>query len=228
MPPTPVPATTPVPARPRCASRPTLVAITRRVGLSLLVACVIPAVLLALCTTAFGVWPAIGVALAWSYGSIAVRAALGKRPSGLLWLTAAVLTGRTLVSLAADSAFFYFLQPIISDGVLAVVFLASLATARPMVARLAGDFYPMDDELHVRPRICKLFTRLTLVWALLCVGKAATTLWLLLSQSIDTFVVVNSATVATINVVAAAATIGVAALVGRREGLLGSRVVVPG
>ena len=51
----------------------------------------------------------------------------------------------------ADSTWLYFLQPVISDGVVAALFLLSLASARPMVARLAGDFYPMDHELAVTP-----------------------------------------------------------------------------
>ena len=38
---------------------------------------------------------------------------------------------RTLIALLTDSTFLYFLQPIISDGVIAAMFLLSLATARP-------------------------------------------------------------------------------------------------
>ena len=99
-----------------------------------------------------GVWTAIVVALGWSYGAIGWRALTRRRTSGLLILTAILMTGRTVIALVTDSPFLYFLQPIISD-VVATTFLLSLATARPMVARLAGDFYPMDHELSVRPRV---------------------------------------------------------------------------
>ncbi|MCY7396588.1 MAG: hypothetical protein LH468_10620 [Nocardioides sp.] len=174
-----------------------------------------------MCLVASGVWTAIVVALLWSYGAIAWRAATGRKPSGLLVLTAVVLTGRTALSMVADSTFLYFLQPIISDGLIAAVFLLSLATARPMVARLAGDFYPMDAELAQRPRIRRLFWHLTLMWALLCVGKAGMTLWLLNSASLETFVLVKSLLVLGINALAVSATIGAAALVARYEGLLG-------
>jgi uncharacterized membrane protein len=201
-------------------TRPTLGSIVRRVAVSLLVACAVPATLFAGLTTLWGVWVAIGAALAWSYGAIAWRAVTGRRASGLLWLTAAVLTGRTLIALAADSTFFYFLQPILSDAVLATVFVGSLLTAKPMVARLAGDFYPMDDELHLRPGIRRLFRNLTVLWAVLCLAKAGVTLWMLLSLSLELFVVLNSATAMSVNALAAAATIAVAALVARREGLL--------
>ncbi|MCW2776062.1 MAG: hypothetical protein JWN91_4388 [Nocardioides sp.] len=205
---------------------PSLGAVVRRVGLSLLVACAIPAALFYVCFRVNGVWTAIFVALGWSYGAIAWRALTGRRTSGLLILTAVVMTGRTLIALLTDSTFLYFLQPIISDGVISVMFLLSLATARPMVARLAGDFYPMDHELSVRPRIRRLFWQLTLMWAALCLGKALMTLWLLQSQSLDTFVLVKSVSVLSINAAAVAVTIGAAVLVARKEGLLAPRVAV--
>jgi uncharacterized membrane protein len=161
------------------------------------------------------------VALGWSYGAITWRALTGRRASGLLILTAIVMTGRTVIALATDSTFLYFLQPIISDGVVGTTFLLSLATARPLVARLAGDFYPMDHELSVRPRIQRLFRNLTVMWAVLCLGKATMTLWLLRSTSLETFVLVKSISVLSINALAVAATIAAAVVVGRKEGLLG-------
>ena len=202
---------------------PALGAVIRRVSLSLLIACVVPATLFYACFVLAGVWTAIVAALGWSYGAIAWRALTGRRTSGLLLLTAILMTGRTAIALVTDSAYLYFLQPIISDGVVATTFLLSLATARPMVARLAGDFYPMDHELSVRPRVQRLFWRLTVFWAALCLGKSAMTLWLLQTQSLETFVLVKSVAVLAINVLAAVATVAAAALVARREGLLGPR-----
>ena len=193
----------------------------RRVSSSLLIAVVVPASLFYGVFVVFGVWPAIAAALAWSYGAIAWRALTHRRTSGLLILAAILLTGRTALSVAVDSAWLYFLQPIISDGVVAALFFASLASARPMVARLAGDFYPMDHELSLRPRIRRLFRNLTVLWAVLGLAKAAVTLWLLQSQSLETFVLVKSVVMLGTNLVAAAATVALAALVGRKEGLLG-------
>jgi hypothetical protein len=207
--------------------RPGLLAIIRRVSLSLLIAVVVPAVLFYGFFVLAGVWTAIGAALVWSYGAIAWRAMTGRRASGLLILAALLLTVRTALSVAADSPWLYFLQPIISDGLVALLFLLSLASARPMVARLAGDFYPMDDELAARPRVRRLFRNLTIMWAVLGLAKAGTMLWLLQSQTLGTFVLVKSVSMLTINVLAAFATIGLAALVARREGLLGSTRRVP-
>ena len=207
--------------------RPRLRTILRRVATSLTVACAVPAALFLACFEVFGVWPAVLTALAWSYSAIAWRALTGRRTSGLLVLTAVVLTGRTVISLLADSTFLYFLQPIISDGVVAATFLLSLATARPMVARLAGDFYPMDAELSLRPRIRRLFWHLTAMWAVLCLAKSVAMFWALTSLSLDTFVLVKSISMPATNLLAVAVTIAAAVLVGRKEGLLGGPALSP-
>ena len=201
-------------------THPRLGSVIRRVSLSLLIACAVPATLFYVCFVVAGVWTAIVVALGWSYGAIGWRALTRRRTSGLLILTAILMTGRTVIALVTDSPFLYFLQPIISDGVVATTFLLSLATARPMVARLAGDFYPMDHELSVRPRVRRLFWRLTVFWAALCLGKSLMTLWLLQTPSLETFVLVKSVAVLALNVLAAVATVAAAAVVARQEGLL--------
>ena len=207
--------------------RPSLLSVVRRVSLSLLVAVVVPAGVFYGFFVLAGVWHAIAAALVWSYGAIAWRLVTRRRTSGLLILTAVLLTGRTAISVVADSTWLYFLQPIISDGAVALLFLLSLASARPMVARLAGDFYPMDHELAARPRVRRLFRHLTIMWAVLGLAKAGLTLWLLQSQTLGTFVLVKSVSTLTVNVLAAFATIGLAALVGRQEGLMGATRLVP-
>ena len=198
---------------------PALTTVIQRVSLSLLIAVVVPAAVFYGFFALAGVWAAIVAALAWSYGAIAWRAMTGRRMSGLLILTAVLLTGRTAL---------YFLQPVITDGIVSALFLLSLASARPMVARLAGDFYPMDHELAMRPRVRRLFRHLTLLWAALGLAKASMTLWLLQSQSLETFVLVKSVSMLAINVLAAFATVGLAALVARKEGLMGATArIVP-
>ena len=207
--------------------RPSLPAVVKRVSMSLLIAVIIPAVVFYSVFVLAGVWTAIITALVWSYGAIAWRAVTGRRTSGLLILAAILLTGRTVLSIAADSTWLYFIQPVISDGIVAGLFLLSLASARPMVARLAGDFYPLDHELAARPRIRRLFRNLTVMWAVLGLMKGSWTLWLLQSQSLETFILVKSVSMLAINMLATFATIGLAALVARKEGLVGSARLVP-
>ena len=217
------PASAPSSSLAPASPRPGLGAVVRRVALSVTVACAIPAAVFYTVFAVAGVWVAIGFALAWSYGALAWRAMTGRRTSGLLVLTAAVLTGRSLISFVAGSPFLYFLQPILTDAAIGVAFMVSLFGARTLVARLAGDFYPMTDEIAARPRIQRLFRVLTAMWALLYLGKATFTLWLLLSASLADFVLIKSVTVTAVNFSAAGLTLLIASTVGRREGLVAIR-----
>ena len=202
------------------AARPRLRTILRHLGLSLLWANVVPAALFYACFAAGNVWTALVAALAWCYGAMAWRLSTRRRTSGLLWLTAIGLTVKTALSMATGSTFLYFIQPAMNDSAVALLFLASLATARPVVARLASDFYPMTEDVAVRPRIQQLFWRLTLLWALVCLVKAAATVWLLESVSLSTFVAIKSVLTPGIATLGVIATIAIALRVARHEGLL--------
>lgn len=208
-----------LPAAPATTHRPhpCLVAVARRAGVSLAIGCVVPATVFYTVVCVSGVWTAILAALGWSYGTLAWRRATGRRTPALLVLTTAVLTARTTVALVADSAFVYFLQPIVLDIAIATVFLLSLRTTRPVIARLAGDFYPVDDELAARPTIVRHFRRLTVLWATMWLAKAAIGLSLLLTQPLETYVLVKGITVLVVNTTAMAATLTAAAFVLRRE-----------
>ena len=205
---------------------PQLRSILRRVGMNLLVACVVPGIVFYTMFTTFGVWPAIVASLAWSYGAITVRALTGRRPSGMLLLTAGVLTLRTIVALASHSTFIYFLQPVLTDLLIGIAFLASTLTARPVVARLAGDFYPLTAELHGRPAMRRLFRRLTLMWAMALLAKAAVVFVLLVSQPLATFVLAKSILVPITNASCIALTVLAATAVARHEGLLPTRTAI--
>jgi hypothetical protein len=205
---------------------PALGAVLRRVGTNLLVACVVPAAIFYSLFVTVGIWPAIGAALCWSYGAIAVRALTGRRPSGMLVLTAGVLTVRTVVALLAHSTFIYFLQPVLTDLVVGTTFLLSAITARPAVARLAGDFYPLTDELNARPAMRRLFRRLTVLWAMALLAKASVMFTLLQSQPLSTFVLAKSIVIPLTNASCIGLTILAATAVARREGLLPTRTAI--
>jgi Protein of unknown function (DUF3159) len=200
--------------------RPRLRAIFRHLSLSILMANVIPSVLFYGCLLAGNVWTALIVALVWCYGSMAWRLSTRRRVSGLLLLTMVGLTAKTILAFASGSTFVYFLQPAITDGAVAALFLVSLATARPVVGRLAGDFYPMSADIAARPRVQRLFWRLTLLWALICVVKSVTTVWLLESFPLVTFVAMKEVVIVSTFAIGVAVTIAAAFRVARTEGLL--------
>jgi intracellular septation protein A len=207
-------------------ARPRLSAVIRHIALSLLTANIIPSVLFYCCLVAGDMVLALIAALAWCYGALAWRISTKRRTSGLLWLTLFGLTAKTALALASGSVFIYLLQPALSEGVFAVVFLLSLLTARPLVARLAADFYPVDADLAARPRVQQLFWRLTLMWAVICAAKAAVSLWLLHAVSISTYVETKTVLTPTTAIAGAALTVALCVQVGRHEGLLPSRHLV--
>ena len=199
---------------------PGLRAILLRVVVSLVIAVVAPAVLFWAAMVFFNVYAAVSVALAWMVAAMCWRWATRRPVSGLLILTLGIMTVRTAFTLATGNTFVYFVQPVFADATVAAIFLGSLWTARPIVARLAPDFYPIDVALAARPRIKRLFRRLTLLWGLVIVAKGTTTLWLLLSQSTRDFVLIKSTAIIALTVLAAAVTVALSAMVGRQEGLL--------
>lgn len=224
--PAPAPATTTL-APARAHLRPRLRAVIRHLSLNLLVATIVPSVLFYVCLIAADMWVALVAALTWCYLTMVWRVRTGRPTSALLWLTVAGLTGRTVLAFATGSTFVYFVQPAIGDAAVAVAFLVSLATARPAVARLAAEFYPMTTDVAARPRVRLLFTRLTLLWSGICAAKAGVALWLLHSLSITTFVEARMVYTPSVAVLGAAVTVLLATRVARREGLLaGSRLAV--
>ena len=204
---------------------PHLGAVIRRVAVSLSTAVVAPAVLFAAVVLLANVSTAMVVALAWVVAAISWRGATGRAVSGLLVLTLVIMTVKTTITFATGSTFLYFVQPVLVDVVVGAVFLSSLRTARPFVARLAPDFCPMDAALSARPAICRLYRGLTLMWGLVILVKGGVTLWLLLTLSTVDFVVIKSGAILAMTLAATAVTVVWSVVVCRREGLVGHDAV---
>lgn len=212
--------TTPVGVAGATHETPRIGAVLRHLGLSLLMANIVPSVLFYVCLVSLDVWAALVAALVWCYGAMAWRMATRRRMSMLLLLTLVGLSVRTAVAFASGSTFLYFLQPVLNNTVVALLFLLSLATARPVVARLAADFFPMTDDIAKRPRVERLFWHLTLLWAVVALGKATMTLWLLQSQSVVNFVVFKDTFFLAVTVFALTVTVSASVWVAGKEGLL--------
>jgi hypothetical protein len=208
-----------VPLAPTAPARPRDIAI--RGAASLTAAVFVPAVLLWAALVLFNVAVAVIVVLAWMVGAVALRRVCGKPISGLLLLTLTVMAIRTAFTLATGSTFIYFIQPVFADLTVATLFLSSLATTRPVIARLAPDFYPMASDVAARPEVRALFSRLTLMWGLVILAKATITLWLLETLSTVNFVLIKGGAVITLTLAAVLVTLVWSVVVGRQQGLLG-------
>jgi hypothetical protein len=209
----------PVPVHPR-PPRPQLRAVIARVAASLAIAVVAPAALFATTLLIINVYAAVSVALAWMVAAMCWRRTTGRPVSWLLVVTLTIMTIKTVFTLVTGNTFVYFVQPVFADAAAAAIFLGSLWTARPIVARIAPDFYPVDAALAARPRIRQLFRRLTLLWGLVLVVKGSVTMWLLVTLSTVNFVLIKGSAILTLTLLATTTTIALSAIVGRQEGLL--------
>ncbi len=188
--------------------------------MSLATAVVAPTALFAATLLIVNITTAVLVALAWMAGAMCWRWTTNRPVSGLLLLALGIMAVKTSITLATGNTFIYFVQPVFVDLVVSAVFLGSLWSARPIVARLAPDFFPMSAAVAASPAIRRLFRRLTLLWGLFILVKGTVTFWLLMSLSTVHFVLIKGGAIITLTLTAAVVTVVWSVIVGRQEGLL--------
>lgn len=131
-------------------------------------------------------------ALVWSVCTMAYRLLRGKPIPGLLWLTSIALTARTVAALATGSAVVYFLQPTVTTWLVGAAFFVSVPLGRPLAEKIAMDLMPLEPHLRSHPVMRRFFRDVSIWWGFTSMVNFAITLWLLLSHSTTTFVVVKS------------------------------------
>jgi uncharacterized membrane protein len=137
------------------------------------------------------------------------------------------ITVRTAVSLASGSTFVYFAQPVLGSLVISCVFLLSVAVGRPMVERLALEFWPLTPEMQAHPAVGRLLRRLTFLWAGLNLLMSATTFTLLVVLPLPMFVAVKQVVAWTISGIGIAITIDRSVRTARRAGFVAVAPPVP-
>ena len=195
-------------------------AVARRGGPKLLEATVVPGAIFYLSLVLGGLGAAYIGALAWVYGCLLARLIRRRAASPLLVLAVVALTVRTAVAIGSGSAFVYFMQPILGALVIGAVFLASLLRGRPLIARLAGDFWPISPEMAENAGVRSLFRRLTALWAVVNITTAATTFVLLMALPLAAFVAVKQAAALGITVIGVTVTISLSHRTACREGFV--------
>jgi len=200
--------------------RPVLLAVGRRSLPHLLEATLIPAALFYVSMLVLGVGAAMVIVLGWTFGAVFRRLLFGQRIPGVLLLATIGLTVRTIVGVLSGSAFMYFVQPVATTVVLAGVFLGSVLIGKPLIARLASDFCPMDEAIGLRPPVAQLFSGLTLLWAGIHLLNAATTFGLLVSLPLGAFVAIKTGASLAITFAGILFTISWAIRIARRENLV--------
>ena len=201
------------------SKRAILAAVVRRSAPHLIEATVIPAVLFYCCLIAFGLGAAYAAALGWSYAAVVRRKLSHRTIPPMLVLGVIGITVRTLVAIISRSPFIYFFQPVLGSVAMAFVFLISVGIGRPIIGKLAGEFWPMTAEISARPRVLRLFRNLTLMWGALNLVSAALTLTFLVTLPLGGFLAAKQVSAFGITALGVFVTVSRSLTVGRREGL---------
>ncbi|MDH2430139.1 VC0807 family protein [Sphaerisporangium sp. TRM90804] len=145
--------------------------------------------------------------MTWVYGGVLWRLVLRRPVPGTMVLAAIAITARAALGWWTGSAVVYFLQPELGTICISVAFLASVRLNRPLVQRLTLDYIHLPSAVLRHARVRRFFARITLLWAFVLLMNSAVSIWLLLHQSIGTYLLVRTSVVAAISGAAVAVSI---------------------
>jgi hypothetical protein len=205
---------------PELSKRTIVASVVKRGGPRLLEASFIPSALFWTALSFGSIGVAYAVAIGWTYGCLGRRLWQGAQVTGVLVLASVGITIRTALAVGSGSTFVYFAQPIIGTVITAGVFLISIALGRPLIAKLAHDFWPITPEQAEIPRVRRLMVGLTVLWAGVNLATASVTLVLLLSLDLTTFLAAKQLTGLAITITAIAITITWAHRTASAEGII--------
>ena len=165
-----------------------VLAVVRRLLPYLVEATVLPTALYYVGLVTLGPTWGIVAAASCTYLSVLRRMVLRQPVPGLLLMATVGISIRLGMYLVNDSAFIYFIQPIVKTGAVALLFASSVVVGKPLVARFAADFCAFGSDVGDRPAIVSLFRRLTVLWAAAQILIAVADMALLLTVPISVFV----------------------------------------
>ncbi|WP_327044523.1 DUF3159 domain-containing protein [Microbispora sp. NBC_01189] len=149
-----------------------------------------------------GLRGALMAAISWVYLGVLWRLVRRQPVPGTMIFAAIAITVRTLLGLWSGSAVVYFIQPELGTIVISMVLLASVRMRRPLVEKLTLDYIHLPSFVLRHQRVQRFFARITLLWAFVLLVNSSVSIWLLLHQSIGTYLLVRTTAVAVITGIA--------------------------
>jgi hypothetical protein len=154
-----------------------------------------------------GIHGGLVMAVGWVYGGVALRLVRRQAVPGTVLLAMLAITVRAALALVTGDVVIYFLQPTLGVFCASLAFLATAATPRPLIQRVTTDLVPLPEHLIHHPRMRRFFMHLSLLWGTVQFVNGSLSLWLLFSESIETYLIVRTAAVAVLMVLAAGASL---------------------
>lgn len=143
----------------------------------------------------------------WVYLGIVYRLIRRHPVPGTMLLAAIAVTARGLISAWTGDWVVYFIQPEIGTVCIALAFLASVRLNKPLVQKLTLDYIHLPAFILKHERMRQFFARITLLWAFVLMCNSAVSIWLVLHQSLEGYLLVRTAAVAAITGVAFAGSV---------------------
>ncbi|MEZ0076777.1 VC0807 family protein [Planotetraspora sp. GP83] len=142
---------------------------------------------------------ALIAAVAWVYSGLLWRLVRRRPVPGTMVLAAIAITARAVLGLWSGSAVVYFIQPELGTICISMVFLASVRMRRPLVQKLTLDYIHLPSSVLKHERVRRFFARITLLWAFVLLANSTVSIWLLLHESIGTYLLIRTTAVAVIS-----------------------------
>ncbi|MBO3746712.1 hypothetical protein J5X84_11595 [Streptosporangiaceae bacterium NEAU-GS5] len=178
---------------------PRLTALVRQAVPRLLEGVVAPLAVFYAALAVLGLNGALIAAVSWVYVGVLYRLIRRRPVPGTMLLAAIAITARAALGLWSGSAVVYFIQPELGTICISMAFLASVRFNRPLVQKLTLDYIHLPSFILRHERVRRFFARITLLWAFVLLCNSSVSIWLLLHESISTYLMVRTGAVAVIS-----------------------------
>lgn len=185
---------TPAPAAP--IALPRLGALLRHAAPKVFESMILPVLVFYVALVFTNSYGALAVAAAWVYGGVAWRLVRRNEASGTLLLAAGTITVRVALTLATGNPLVFFLQPCLGVFCVSMGFLLTAPLRRPLIQRVLADLVPLSEEVMEHPRMRRFFVAQSMLWGCAQLLNAVLSLWLLLTQTLETYLLVRTSAVA--------------------------------
>ena len=117
-----------------------------------------------------------------------------QRPGVMARLALSIVLVQAFVGLIANSERVFLAQPVLVTAIYGCAFLVSIAIGRPLAATFARDMVPFPEEVTLSVTYRRAFNRISLAWGVYLLVRSAVRLAMLVSTSVEFYLVINIAT----------------------------------
>jgi intracellular septation protein A len=130
--------------------------------------------------------------------AVAMAAFLWERRKGRAGVLARLSLGfvvlQAAIGILSRNPILYFAQPVLIDTILAVIFIGSVPLGRPIIGMTARDAFAFPAEVDGSTTFRRVFGRLSIVWGVYFLLRAAIRLAALRTGKVDSIVLINAVT----------------------------------